>query len=1108
MATKIQLRRDLSANWVGTNPTLAQGEPGVELDTHKMKVGNGSTAWNDLAYVSLGGDAESTVENMFVKLDGMDGDTGYLDWAGVVSVSNDGLNWTPGIFNAEFTERQAWDINGAAIGGGRMVYMTYEYANDSDFSTNRVELRWAHNPFEKPQKPTSDCVRRGPHGEDITWNNVRYTGEMFVAVGYYYDNDRSDFNYPIAVYSTDGDTWTQINIDLDFVNGKIQDERTANGDDVNGLEATDVVYGADGWLITAHWGTYDNTNLSRNPAGAWYVTNLSTHLNGATWTVQIPGAWIAAFDGHGWVAWANRSGYSGPYVTVSGGPAFYFNSNSDPRTGSWSTVDYNEVLLAQTGRTDNCILSVAAGIVDGTNWIVVADGIYGALATSDQGVTWRVIQTEAYNMSIRYISDTNPVAITVHENDSPNTGEKVTISGSGILELNGTFYARYYNGAAGWGTYLYRNWDGSSFSDPVDGGSWGDTSVYVSRHITGRFGDRTVEVDDVNGLVVGMAAEGYCSLSSFNQDNQDDRLAPNTIQSIDVVNSTVTMLYPWNGHDDSSEQIDFVPKLYRSEGDGIHSIAYGNGAFVGFGWNSSSRGYKTTDMTTWTSSSRAQEALGWNQPWDDNYHSTIYYGAVTTHGALLRSDSDAVSGYTNYLSVSDTFQVNVVNGDPEWTDSGNASDFGTGLISIDPQIGHWVMGTTVSNEGYWGSAEGYWGNTSSIQSYSSGEGYTDGNDYYNSVRIQGFDYKWDFNGGNGYMYGNSISIDQNNEGYNNYNLNGDSVIEGIYFTNTDNQSDDDSTKIIYVTDGRLKLDSPYGYEGEGWSELSWDDETNYVRVGYYGTYINTEGYQWNFSEDCNGDSYGMLYQPDSTGIQTAGYWWIGDKNNDWENAYIYATDWDGFLDYTGYPTNIEIHAGNHNGDHSYLFRYDGTLVAGNGSRVQMSCYWSVGDYEDDWYYTYLASGVNSYMGGIDPKDIDIAADDYHWWFRRDAIMELPPGGDIVNSDNRSVIFDIPQNKHTNGEDYTLVYGDRNKHIYVTSAGNIYIPTNGEVSFPIGACAMVVTDSNHSTHIRTSQVGTPTLILSKFGSDADISLPADSIATLLKIDTDRWIVQIA
>ena len=47
---KIQLRHDTSTNWTTYNPVLLEGEVGVETDTNKMKIGDGSTAWNSLPY--------------------------------------------------------------------------------------------------------------------------------------------------------------------------------------------------------------------------------------------------------------------------------------------------------------------------------------------------------------------------------------------------------------------------------------------------------------------------------------------------------------------------------------------------------------------------------------------------------------------------------------------------------------------------------------------------------------------------------------------------------------------------------------------------------------------------------------------------------------------------------------------------------------------------------------------------------------------------------------------------------------------------------------------------------------------------------------------------
>lgn len=50
MATQIQLRRDTQANWSSANTVLALGEIGYATDLYKFKIGDGSTAWNSLAY--------------------------------------------------------------------------------------------------------------------------------------------------------------------------------------------------------------------------------------------------------------------------------------------------------------------------------------------------------------------------------------------------------------------------------------------------------------------------------------------------------------------------------------------------------------------------------------------------------------------------------------------------------------------------------------------------------------------------------------------------------------------------------------------------------------------------------------------------------------------------------------------------------------------------------------------------------------------------------------------------------------------------------------------------------------------------------------------------
>jgi hypothetical protein len=50
MANRIQLRRGSAQEWANVNPTLAIGELGIEIDTGRIKIGDGVTAWNSLRY--------------------------------------------------------------------------------------------------------------------------------------------------------------------------------------------------------------------------------------------------------------------------------------------------------------------------------------------------------------------------------------------------------------------------------------------------------------------------------------------------------------------------------------------------------------------------------------------------------------------------------------------------------------------------------------------------------------------------------------------------------------------------------------------------------------------------------------------------------------------------------------------------------------------------------------------------------------------------------------------------------------------------------------------------------------------------------------------------
>jgi hypothetical protein len=54
MGIHLQLRGGTAAAWTAANPTLMQREMGVETDTLKVKIGNGTSNWASLPYFTQG----------------------------------------------------------------------------------------------------------------------------------------------------------------------------------------------------------------------------------------------------------------------------------------------------------------------------------------------------------------------------------------------------------------------------------------------------------------------------------------------------------------------------------------------------------------------------------------------------------------------------------------------------------------------------------------------------------------------------------------------------------------------------------------------------------------------------------------------------------------------------------------------------------------------------------------------------------------------------------------------------------------------------------------------------------------------------------------------
>lgn len=94
MPNQIKIRRDTASNFQTENPTLGAGEFSLETDTSKIKIGDGSTAYNSLQFID--GDAATALSSI------VQGSSYAYSIGGVVST---GIN-----SSASLTDIQRWSV--------------------------------------------------------------------------------------------------------------------------------------------------------------------------------------------------------------------------------------------------------------------------------------------------------------------------------------------------------------------------------------------------------------------------------------------------------------------------------------------------------------------------------------------------------------------------------------------------------------------------------------------------------------------------------------------------------------------------------------------------------------------------------------------------------------------------------------------------------------------------------------------------------------------------------------------------------------------------------------------------------------------------------------
>lgn len=132
MPNRIQVRRDTSTNWSAANPVLAEGEIGYNLTLGKFKIGDGTTAWNSLAYSTGALPSGGTTGQVLSKASNTNYDVEWSTAAGdmtkaVYDTNNDGIVDVAASANSISAANLPSNIDSAKIANGSVSNTEFQY---------------------------------------------------------------------------------------------------------------------------------------------------------------------------------------------------------------------------------------------------------------------------------------------------------------------------------------------------------------------------------------------------------------------------------------------------------------------------------------------------------------------------------------------------------------------------------------------------------------------------------------------------------------------------------------------------------------------------------------------------------------------------------------------------------------------------------------------------------------------------------------------------------------------------------------------------------------------------------------------------------------------
>jgi|688.fasta_scaffold02159_36 hypothetical protein len=493
----IRLRRGTAAEWTASEPqpggeVLRLGEPGYEKDTGKLKIGDGSTPWNSLAYFNAGAtidpeDIEDILGDGFLVA-GTGININYNDLANSLTISTSGVSFdghshiisdVSGLQNAldgvnDVVEVADYGALLATVGTSGTIYVTLD--------TNKI-YRYVSSPYSVQLGNDIDGQSAGDFsGASVSLNS----NGTILAVGAPDNDDNGNDSGNVRVYVWNGNSWIQRGSDID-------------GEASYNYSGYSVALNNDGNILAI--GAYgNNTNTGHVRVYSW---------NGTIWTqlgTDIDGEAIGDYSGI-----SVNLNSDGDILAIGA----YFNDGNGSNSGHVRVYSWNGSSWIQLGVD---IDGEAADDLSGYSVSLSSDGnilAIGATRNDDNGSNSGHVRVYVWNgiLWVQRGSDIDGEAT----NDF--SGYSVSLNSNGNILAIGAIY-NDGNGSNSGHVRVYA-WNGSSWiqrGNDIDGEAANDTSGYsVSLNSDGNILAVGANGNDDNGADSGHVRVYYWDGSSWIQ---------------------------------------------------------------------------------------------------------------------------------------------------------------------------------------------------------------------------------------------------------------------------------------------------------------------------------------------------------------------------------------------------------------------------------------------------------------------------------------------------------------------------------------------------------------------------------------------------------------